>query len=102
MTFTFLYVTAGTEPEAAKIARYLLQKKLIACANIFPVQSLYRWKGKIQEEREIVIILKTVASKANKVKTEIEKIHSYSIPCIIEMSVKPNEKYGKWLEGQLR
>lgn len=102
MTFSFLYVTAGTEQEAKKIAQLLLRKKLIACANIFPIQSLYRWQGKIKEEREVVVILKTLSSKANKVKTEIEKIHSYSIPCITEMGVKPNEKYGKWLEEQVQ
>lgn len=102
MTFTFLYITAGTEQEAARIARHLLQKKLIACANIFPISSLYRWQGKIKEEREVVVILKTLSSKVNTVKTEIEKIHSYSIPCITEISVKPNEKYGKWLKEQIQ
>ncbi len=100
MLYTFLYVTASTQQEAAKIARHLLQKRLIACANLFPSKSLYWWEGKIQEEKEVVLILKTRQSKVKKVKAEIEKIHSYSVPCITEIIVRPNEKYGKWLEEQ--
>lgn len=102
MTFTFLYVTASTEQEAKKIARHLLQKRLIACANIFPIQSLYWWKGKIQDEKEVVLILKTLQQKVKTVTTEIEKIHFYSVPCITEITVKPNEKYRGWLKEQVR
>ncbi|MEK6950737.1 MAG: divalent-cation tolerance protein CutA [Nanoarchaeota archaeon] len=102
MTFTFLYVTASTTPEASKIARHLLQKRLIACANIFPISSLYWWQGRIQEEKEAVLILKALQQKIKAVTIEIEKIHSYSIPGIMEMKVKPNLKYGKWWRGEIR
>ncbi len=102
MTFSFLYVTVGTEPEARKIAQFLLRKKLIACANIFPIFSLYWWKGKIQEGPEVVVILKTLQNKVKTVQQEIKNIHSYSIPGITEISVKPNEKYGRWLKEQVQ
>lgn len=100
MTFVFMYVTCRNEPEAAKIATVLLQKKLIACANIFPINSLYRWKGRIRKEKEVVMILKTLSAKASAVKKEIEKIHSYEIPCITEIKIKPNKEYGGWLKEQ--
>lgn len=102
MTFSFLYVTVGTEPEARKIAQFLLRKKLIACANIFPIFSLYWWKGKIQEGPEVVVILKTLPNKVKTVQQEIKNIHPYSIPCITEISVKPDEKYGQWLREQVQ
>ncbi|MDO8656096.1 MAG: divalent-cation tolerance protein CutA [Nanoarchaeota archaeon] len=102
MTFTFLYVTCSDVKEANNISRTLLSKKLIACANFFHVESIYQWKGKIKEGKEVVLILKTMKHKVAVVRKEIEKIHSYEIPCITEIEVKPNEKYGKWLESQMK
>ena len=99
--FIFLYVTCGSEQEAKKIARHLLEKKLIACANIFPIKSMYWWRGKIENGSEFVAILKTKEEKYAVVKREIEKIHSYAVPCIIRINVEPNSDYAAWLEGEL-
>lgn len=101
MTFTFLYVTCSDEEEAKKIARILLEKKLIACANLFPINSIYKWKRKISDDKETAMILKTTKEKSEEVKEEIERVHSYDIPCITEIDVRPNEKYGEWLQEQL-
>ena len=101
MTFTFLYVTTANEKEAFTIARHLLNRRLVACANLFPIQSLYWWKGKIQEGKETVVILKTIKEKVALTRKEIKKIHSYSIPGITEITVRPNEQYGQWLQKQL-
>ncbi len=98
----FIYITNPSKEEAEKIAKYLLEQKLIACANIFPIHSMYWWKGKIVEEGEFVLIAKTLETNYKKVKDEVEKIHSYTIPCIIKIPVNPNEKYGDWLEGELK
>lgn len=97
MSFILIYVTTANQKEAQKIATHLLQKKLIACANIFPIFSLYWWKGKIQNGKEFVLILKTVTKNYNKIKKEVERIHSYKIPCIIQIPVEVNEKYGGWM-----
>lgn len=102
MVFTFLYVTAKDKSEALQISTHLLQQKLIACANIFPIESMYRWKKKIVQGKEVVLILKTIKSKVAAVREEIEKIHSYEIPCITEIDVKVNEKYAVWLTEQMR
>lgn len=101
MEFIFIYVTTGSAAEAGKIARALLTKKLIACANFFPVSSLYWWERKIAERKEFVLVLKTVESNFEKVKKEIRKSHSYSIPCITKIKVEPNEEYARWLMGEL-
>lgn len=101
MAFTFLYVTAKDGPEARKIAQHLLEKRLAACANIFPIKSLYRREGKIREDKEAVLILKTAKKNSKKARKEVEKIHSYNIPCITEIDVRPNEKYAGWLQNQL-
>ena len=102
MNFIFIYITNPTKAEARRVAKHLLKKKLIACANIFPVESFYWWKGKITNENEYVLIAKTTKNKFEKVKREVEKIHSYTIPCIIKIPVSSNEKYFKWLKAQLK
>lgn len=101
MTFTLLYVTAKDKMEARRISKHFLQQKLIACANMFPIKSMYWWKGKIVQGKEVVLILKTMKNKVAMVRKEIKKMLSYEIPCITEIEVKVNEKYGKWLEQQL-
>ena len=87
MSFVIIYITNPTKKEAKKIAKHLLQKKLIACANIFPINSLYHWQGKLVDENEYIIIAKTVAENYEKVKKEVEKIHHYDVPCIIKIPV---------------
>lgn len=98
MNFIFVYITNPTKEEARKIAKHLLKNKLIACANIFPINSLYWWKGKIADEKEFVLIVKTIKGNFEKVKREVEKIHSYKIPCIIRIPVSSDEKYYNWLK----
>ena len=100
MSFIFLYVTTGTQAEAQKIALQAIKKKLAACANIFPIFSYYEWKGEMKEEGEWALILKTVKEKSIALQKEIEKIHSYKVPCIIEIPIKPNSTYGAWIAAQ--
>ncbi|MBZ9572838.1 divalent-cation tolerance protein CutA [Patescibacteria group bacterium] len=102
MNFVFVYITNPTKEEARKIAKHLLEKKLIACANIFPINSLYWWEGKIADESEFVLIAKTTEENFGKVKKEVEKIHSYTIPCIVRISVSSNKKYFDWLKGAIK
>ena len=63
MSFIMIYVTHKNKEDAEKIARHLLGKKLIACANIFPINSLYLWKGEIERSKEVVSIFKTKREK---------------------------------------
>lgn len=84
------------------MAFYLLKKKLIACANIYgPINSLYPWKGKLVDEKEYILMTKTVGRNFEKVKREVEGIHSYTIPCIIKIPVRANKKYFDWAKGEV-
>jgi len=102
MDFVFVYITNPTKKEAKKIAKHLLKKKLIACGNIFPINSLYWWQGKIVDDNEFVLIAKTTNTNFEKVKKEVEKIHSYKIPCIIKIPVSSNKKYFNWLKKEIK
>jgi len=99
--YSFVYVTAKNTDEAKNIAVYLLKKKLIACANIFPVKSMYLWKRKIEKENECAMILKT---KKNLVKTIINEVrakHSYDVPCIISFDINDgNRDFLNWIKSE--
>ena len=94
----FVYITNPSKKHAEKIALHLLNKKLIACANIFPVQSLYFWKGGIEKSKEYVLIAKTIKENFEKIKEEVRKIHEYKIPLIAKIEVETNEEYENWIK----
>jgi periplasmic divalent cation tolerance protein len=96
------YITCKNKKEAEKIANHLLKNKLIACANIFPVNSLYRWKGKLQKDKEFVLIAKNIKTKAKQVENAVKKIHSYDIPCIIQKEVTANKEYVRWIQDEIK
>lgn len=99
--FCFLYITCPTSIEAEKIATNLVESRLAACANILPqMTSIYEWKGKLQKDNEVVLILKTQKSLAAKARHHIETQHSYEVPCILELDFNPNPAYGRWLKTQ--
>ena len=94
---TLIYCPCKYDDEAREIARYLLKKKLIACANIFPINSLYTWKGKKIEQAETVLLCKTTKAQAKKAVAEIKKRHSYRCPAILVFPAKANEEFEKWV-----
>lgn len=97
-----VYAVFKNEKEAKEISKKLIKKKLIACANLFPIKSLYRWKGKLNEERECAALLKTAGKNFDLIKKEIERTHSYEIPCIEKINVKTNKKYEQWVINELK
>ena len=97
----FVYITCKDKKEAKKISRHLLEKRLIACSNIFPIESSYLWKGKIVEDKEYVILGKTIAKNYDKIKKDVKKIHSYSVPCICLLKADTNKEYGDWVNKEI-
>ncbi len=96
----FFYITASDKREAEKIAKKLLNRKLIACANIISnVNSYFVWKNKIQSSKEIIICGKTISKNQKKIINEVKKLHSYSVPCIIFFDIKNgNNDFLKWIK----
>ena len=97
----FVYVTAGDLAEGEKIATLLLTKRLIACANFFPMRSVYSWEGKIRSDSETVVILKTMDKHYFSIVQEIERIHSYEVPCICKIEVSANKEFAEWVKGMV-
>jgi periplasmic divalent cation tolerance protein len=92
------YVTFGSEPEAKKHVKALLDRKLIACGNIFPITSMYIWEGQSNDETEWVALLKTMPSKWSQIEEYLENQHSYDVPCIACWEIQVNRSYGNWVE----
>ena len=96
--------TIGSEKEACRVARSLVEERLAACANVIPgVRSFFFWKGGICEEKEALILIKTMNRKAKKIMDKIKEIHSYEVPEIIFFRVEKGEKnYLKWVEKMVK
>ena len=98
----FVYITCKDGEEARKIANHLLDNKLIACANIFPINSLYKWENKLEDTKEIVIIAKSVKEKFPEIEKQVKELHSYNVPCIVMVEVsKANKEYSDWVNNEL-
>jgi periplasmic divalent cation tolerance protein len=96
--------TCGSEDEAEKIARYLVENRLAACVNIVPqVRSIYRWQGKVESARELLLLVKTTNEKFTQVRDAIRELHSYELP---ECAVLPIEDgsaaYLDWIEDSVK
>jgi|TARA_B100001971_G_C17806409_1_gene341852 periplasmic divalent cation tolerance protein len=99
---TIIYITCKDEKEAVKISKHLLNKKLIACSNMHPIRSMYWWNNKIEDEKEFVIIAKTLDKSYEKIKEEVKKLHSYDVPCILKINAEASESYDKWVKESVK
>jgi periplasmic divalent cation tolerance protein len=98
-----ILVTASSEAEAKSIARTLLEQKLIACANLLPINSLFHWEGEIQEEAEVLMIMKSESAIfKEKIIAAVQAAHSYDVPEIIAMPiVLGSADYLKWISDTI-
>ncbi len=99
---SIVLVTAGSEEEAATIGRTLIEERLAACANMVPrIRSIYRWKGKIYDEQEFLIIIKTRTSLFEAVQKRVKELHSYEVPEIVSFPVALGlPQYLEWVQGE--
>lgn len=100
--FLVFYVTHPDEATARRIAEALIAEKLVACGNIFPVQSMYEWKNVPVHENEWVSVLKTGLSREQDVENAISRLHPYEVPCIVRYEVRANKSYVDWIEACTR
>lgn len=99
MTAVFVYVTAGSEAEAAAIGRAVVEERLAACANILPViRSLYWWDGAVQDSAEAALILKSTDAQAEALTARIRALHAYDCPCVVVLPITGgNPDFLAWL-----
>jgi periplasmic divalent cation tolerance protein len=103
MKINLVYMTAGNREEARAIARALVEAKLAACVNIIDgMQSIYVWDGVVQDDRETVLIAKTVAGRVPQLVEKVKALHSYDCPCIVSLPVAGgNPDFLQWIAGEV-
>ncbi|MCD1294575.1 divalent-cation tolerance protein CutA [Methanocella sp. CWC-04] len=94
--FSVVYISSRDMNEAKMIAKTLVEERLIACANYYPISSTFRWEGDIEEDNEVAIICKTTTEKVHDIIDRVKQLHSYEVPCIT--SWKIDEGYPGYLE----
>ena len=88
---------------ASKISKFLISKKLAACVtSIDKVSSCYRWKGKVENSREVLLLIKTTQARYSALEVALKKHHPYDLPEILALSVPVgSKKYLKWVAGSV-
>jgi periplasmic divalent cation tolerance protein len=104
MEMSLIYITVGSVAEARKIGRTLVEERLAACVNMIDgMQSLYWWEGKVQEDREVILLAKTTGDQVPPLIQRVKAPHSYECPCIVSLPISEgNPAFLNWIEAEVR
>ena len=99
-----VFTTCGSEEEARKLAAALIEKRMAACVNIAaPVTSVYRWKGKLEEAKEWMLIIKSRRERFEELRVVLEGAHSYELPEVLAIPVvEGSPNFLAWVEDETR
>ncbi len=94
--------TLAADDEALRLVRALLDRRLIACGTVLPGgRSIYRWQGKIADEREVVVLLKTRSARLEAIKAAFAELHPYKVPELLAIAVESGlDRYLEWINGE--
>ena len=99
MTPILVLTTTDSEELAQTIARALVESREAACVNIIPaIRSIYRWEGKVCDERELLLVIKSSEERFEAIRTRIRALHTYQVPEIISLPILAGDPdYLRWL-----
>jgi periplasmic divalent cation tolerance protein len=102
--YRIVLVACVSIAEARKIGRNAVEKKLAACANILPgTNSIYRWKGRVQHAREVLLLMKTTAARLRHLEREVKRLHSYDVPEFVALPITAGSReYLAWVNESAR
>lgn len=98
-----VYVTAADEAGASELAAALLERRLIACANLLPgMRSLFRWQGRVEDASEVAMLLKTTVDRIDELLAAIDELHPYDTPCAVVWPIEAGlPAYLAWVEDEV-
>lgn len=104
MGYIMVFITTPTQENAEKISSMLVEEKLVACVSVVgEVKSTFYWEGKIEKEKEYLLIIKTKDNLFNKILEMVKKIHPYKVPEILALNISQgNPDYLKWVEETVK
>lgn len=90
------------QSEAGNLARQLVEEKLVACVNIADVTSFFKWEGKLEEDKEALLVMKTTTDRVRRVIDRVKQLHSYEVPEIIALPIVDGfEGYLDWVRDSV-
>lgn len=97
-----LVLTTEANPDRARaLAATLLERRLVACASLLPVQSHYRWQGGITADEEVQLLLKTSPEQLEPLRLALQELHSYETPEWIHWTARTAGGYGQWISESI-
>jgi periplasmic divalent cation tolerance protein len=101
-----VFVTCGTSEEAEMIAETIVKERLAACVNVIghehPIRSFYVWKGELQKENEILLVIKTTPTRLPQLETRIQELHRYTVPEFIALPLLfGGQSYIQWIKNSV-
>ncbi|MBM3908337.1 MAG: divalent-cation tolerance protein CutA [Gemmatimonadetes bacterium] len=101
MTYIAVVTTIDSRDRALAIAHALVERKLAACVQLSDIESVYRWNGTVQQDREIRVLCKTTTARYTDVEATIKELHTYDVPAIHAIAFDQVERaYGTWIEAE--
>jgi len=99
-----VFTTLPSADKAAELAKVVVEERLAACANLLPaIRSIYHWQGKLQDENEVLVLLKTRAEHLERLKLRILELHPYEVPEVLAVPVESGyQPYLDWLAGETK
>ncbi len=102
-THAMVYVTAPNRASARRIAHDVLRRRLAACANLVPIESIYWWQGALEEAHEILVVFKTRRALVGRLAAAVRPNHPYETPCVVSYAMDAGlPAYLAWIDAETR
>jgi len=99
----FVYTTCASTEEAKKLGSLIIERKIGACVDFWPVESVYMWEGKMEDRSQAMLMITTLESKLPDVENLISQNHSYSVPLVAGVDIRRlNHSYKEWMVETMR
>lgn len=98
-----VYITCSNEEEAIKIGKHIVEERLGGCSNIINnMKSIYWWENTVEEDEEVVLLIKTLDEKVKDIIKRVKELHSYDNPCILAIpTISHSDSYYEWLKEEI-